>query len=260
MTGAAPTEFVDVQRRNQYALVRRDGAETIAAALFDGTGCHPVAAAGRGAMMRFHWQGKQDGILRVCRRGGLLGHVLKEGFLLHNRPLAEFRIHEQVRARGIPAPPLLGVRWLRRGPFYYGALATELMPGCDLDAWLRMNSGAVDRIKAVLRDCGALIRRMHDKGVVHADLQVKNIFASDTGLLLLDFDRARVGSAASPLARACNLLRLRRSFEKRGFPEEYWRHLMTGYDGAPPPRWLDRAFRVKARFSDMMHGRRTTQV
>ena len=257
---ATEDDFIELRRGNMYARVRRDEADVVAAALFHEDGCQPVAAVGRGNMTRFPWKNGRYGMLRVCRRGGLLGHVLDAGFLLRNRPREEFRIHRQILARGVPAPALLGVRWQRRGLFYYGALATELMPGCDLDAWLRTDKHDEEQTQALLRDCGALIRLMHDKGIYHADLQVKNIFVSEDGLFLLDFDGARTGDSVRPVARARNLLRLRRSLEKRGHPAEHWRHLLDGYGGKAPPRWLDAAYRVKALVSDMIQGRNASEA
>lgn len=210
--------------------------------------------------MQFAWQDERTGVLRICRRGGLLGHFLKEGFLLRNRAFMEFCIHREALARGVPAPALLGVRWERRGLLYYGALATELLPGCDLNACLQTNKENVAQTEAVLMDCGECIRQMHDRGVYHADLQLKNVFVAASGIFLLDFDCAQVRENISPVARARNLLRLRRSFDKLGYPPELWHCLLKGYGDVTIPFWLGVVYRVKAWFSDMMQGRRTKQV
>ena len=98
-------------------------------------------------------------------------------------------------------------------------------------------------------DCGECIRQMHDRGVCHADLQLKNILVADAGIFLLDFDRAQVHDNISPLARARNLLRLRRSFEKLGYSPKLWLCLLDGYGDVTFPFWLNMAYRVKAWFS-----------
>ncbi|MCK5862977.1 MAG: hypothetical protein KAH38_10855, partial [Candidatus Hydrogenedentes bacterium] len=117
------------------------------------------------------------------------------------------------------------------------------------------------RSKEILMSCGARIRQMHDRGVYHADLQLKNIFVADTGIFLLDFDGARVVQGnVSPLSCARNLLRLQRSFEKLGYPPKLWQQLLDGYGNILLPLWLRAGYRVKAGFSDMMQGRRTMQV
>ncbi len=260
MNQKTDTAFVEMHKGHMTAYVRQEGAETIADALCEHKECVPFDAVGRDTMLHFPWRDGRRGIMRSYRRGGLAGRFLKEGFFLCNRPLREFHTHQQVAARGIPAPLLLGVCWKRRGPFFYGALATELMAGSDLDTWLCSRQQDAAAVRPLLQRCGASIRHMHDKGVVHADLQVKNIFVGDEGPCLLDFDRAQTTGNVRPLARMCNLLRLRRSFEKRGHPMQYWHWLLEGYGNVTFPAWLRGAYRVKAMVSDMIQGRRTMQV
>ncbi len=255
------TDFKKYQQGNAHALAYRENSNDIAAALFDGKGCHPLEATGRGSMMQCSLSDGTSVVLRICRRGGLLAHLLKEGFLLKNRPLMEFHIHHAVLERGIPAPPLLGVRWERRGLLYYGTLATAMLEGADLHTWLAANKKEEAATEQTLAACGAAIRLMHDRGVWHADLQLKNIFVTERGMFLLDFDKAQVYETLSDYKRAQNLLRLRRSFHKLGYPAaEYWHRLMSGYSDISIPKTLGAAYRVKAWFSDMIQGRRTTQV
>jgi 3-deoxy-D-manno-octulosonic acid kinase len=85
---------------------------------------------------------------------------------------------------------------------------------------------------------GAGIRRFHDHGVIHADLNARNILvdAADT-VFLIDFDRARRIPGASAQF-AANLERLRRSFDKlwpesaRGRLDDCWIRLEQGYVAA----------------------------
>ena len=189
-----------------------------------------------------------------------MGRIVKKGFVLCNRPFMEFCIHLIVLDKGIPAPALLGVQWERRGLLFYGALATELLPGVDLHSWLCDNRNETDSIQQTLKACGACIRLMHDKGIWHADLQLKNLIVGDAGIFLLDFDKAQAYQRLSNWKRARNLLRLRRSFSKRGHPAVFWQHTMDGYADITIPWALNTAYRVKACFSDMIQGRRNTQV
>jgi tRNA A-37 threonylcarbamoyl transferase component Bud32 len=252
--------FVEKQEGAVHACVRRQDADCIAAALLEGKGCEPLNASGRGGMMQFPLPGGRTGVLRVHRRGGLLGHILKEGFFLWNRPFMEFCIHSIVLQKGVPAPDLLGVRWERRGLLYYGALATELLPGDNLHGWLSANKDNAAETKETLHKCGACIRLMHDKETWHADLQVKNLFVSNSGIFLLDFDKAQLHEWMSSWKCARNLLRLRRSFEKLGYPPSFWLYILDGYGEITIPWELSTAYRVKAWFSDMIHIRRNTQV
>jgi 3-deoxy-D-manno-octulosonic acid kinase len=89
----------------------------------------------------------------------------------------------------------------------------------------------------IWRRTGRAIRRFHDAGVVHADLNARNILlGADDAIHLVDFDRARF-SAGNKRAFAANLSRLRRSLEKlwpapqRDRLDECWLELVAGYDG-----------------------------
>ena len=61
---------------------------------------------------------------------------------------------------------------------------------------------------------GKCIRHFHENGVVHADLNARNILIRGTdGVYLIDFDRAKIVNAARGLFES-NLRRLRRSLDK----------------------------------------------
>ena len=74
---------------------------------------------------------------------------------------------------------------------------------------------------------------MHDAGIAHPDLNLRNILvAGDGGIVLLDFDRAaNYGRPAPPSARRRNLLRMSRSARKRGdhLTPADWAALARGY-------------------------------
>ena len=67
---------------------------------------------------------------------------------------------------------------------------------------------------------GRCIRRFHDLGVCHADLNAHNVLLGEETVHLVDFDRCRL--RADGLWRDGNLVRLRRSLEKiaYGLPAE----------------------------------------
>jgi 3-deoxy-D-manno-octulosonic acid kinase len=91
---------------------------------------------------------------------------------------------------------------------------------------------------------GACIRKFHDAGVVHADLNARNILLSETGAAnvkvhLIDFDRARIGKPSKRVSKN-NLDRLHRSLVKL-WPvlsneslARSWERLMGGYNKANP--------------------------
>lgn len=242
--------FTTIHRGTAHAVVRRDCADVVAAALVDGAGCEPWRAGGRAAVFRFPC-GAGYAVVRHYRRGGLAAHVLPPTRFLANRPKQEFDAHRAAEESGLPVPRLLGVVWRTRGPFFSGGIATEALDAPTLQDALP-NAPAPEE---TLAGVGALVRRMHDAGIVHADLQIRNILISASGPVLLDFDKARVGRVPGRIGRARNVYRLRRSLEKNGFAHPgLFEALLRGYGGFSPPAWLGVLYRLKGRCSDVLPG------
>ncbi len=226
-------------------LARSDCAERVADAMSDSQLCRPSGKGGRGDLLRFDCAGG-TGLIRRYQRGGALRHVVKDAYVFINRPLREFVLHRHLLATGLDVPPLLGVCWSRSGLIYRGAIATVEIDGEDLLAHLQKNPD--DR--QTLQACGRLIRHMHDLRLWHGDLQLKNILVGSSGLLLIDFDKARLLPRLTPQQCARNLFRLRRSFEKHRFPLEYFEDVCAGYGVLAVSAWVDRLYEVKGRCSD----------
>jgi len=175
-------------------------------------------------------------VLREFLRGGIPGRFIRARYLFtgwaRSRPLAEYHLLEQLFAAGLPVPAPVAALVRRHGVSYTGSLMTLRI---DNTATLadRIIDGSAGR--AHWQAAGRCIRRFHDKGVVHADLNARNILVGDAGeIYLIDFDRARIrpGDGA---AFARNLSRLQRSLEKlRGETEPEaldtgWRLLVEAY-------------------------------
>lgn len=243
--------YIEVKRDGAVACVCASCAEVVTAALIEGTGCVPAGSEGRGSVVRFPYPGGQ-GIVRRYLRGGFMRHFLKDAYLLSNRPLREFRLHQYAIEQGLSVPPLLGVCWRRRGLFVRGAIATHALDATPLDVYLQRGAEDID---AVLRACGALIRRMHDRDIWHADLHVRNILVGNGGPYLIDFDKAVRRSGLTRLQRARNLLRLRRSLEKNGLSLAFIQPICEGYGIEALPEWLSRIYRSKGYLSNRISGR-----
>ncbi|GAB4338937.1 MAG: hypothetical protein Kow0099_13480 [Candidatus Abyssubacteria bacterium] len=159
-------------------------------------------------------------LVRTCRRGGVLGWVLGGLYLNLGTPrsLRELEVSEYARSRGIPTPEVLAAAYERVTPvFYKCALATrELQSGTDLKealvAMARSPDGvSLEKWRRTISALGRLVARMHRAGIYHADLHLKNVFASGDELYVLDLDAAKIQNPLSELKKYRNLLRLYRS-------------------------------------------------
>lgn len=235
-------------RKRYAAIVRR--------AFLDNTDCETFEAeGGRGVIWTFPLT-KTDstlrGLLRLCRRGGIIRFLLRDTYILNNRPLREFEVHRYAEANGLNVPLLLGVRWGSVGGiiFYRGALATQLIPNArSLDVVL-LESGSHSHSYA--SQAGTLIRKMHDLGIWHADLNVKNIVFDNKNFYLLDFDNARIVRPMKDIARARNMLRLRRSMNKHALESTLYEAMLSGYGACKIPVWLTRLYHWKWYLSDLL--------
>lgn len=181
-------------------------------------------------------------VLRRYLRGGMIARMSRDRYVFtgwgRTRPVAEFRVLERLAAAGLPVPEPLAAGVRRRFLFYTGGLLTRRIPGARPLADL-LHERATDA--AAWARVGACIRRFHDAGLVHADLNARNILVdADDAVFLIDFDRARIRPDAPGRYRR-NLRRLRRSLEKLWPPdmgvavlESCWSALESGYNGKPP--------------------------
>lgn len=218
-----------------------------------------MKAMGRGGLYTFPVL-LRKGILREYRRGGIVGRHFREGTLT-NRPLHEWDILNRLFNADFPVPDPLGVVWKRRSLLYTGAIATQYIDARNLAEYLANQDESSAKL---LETVGALIRRMHDLCVYHADLHVGNILVArdasgGPSIYFVDFDNARV-TAVSQLDRARNMLRLRRSFLKRGLRVTDFEHILRGYGPLDVPAWLETAYEIKGALSDALNRRAGAHV
>ncbi|HYK99804.1 MAG TPA: 3-deoxy-D-manno-octulosonic acid kinase [Steroidobacteraceae bacterium] len=192
-------------------------------------------SSGRGAAWYVAADGKRY-VLRHYRRGGLAAHLSADHYAFlgedNTRPFAEWQMTYSLHRAGLPVPAPIAARYRRAGGVTYtGDLITERLATVgSLAECLR--KGALSIVAWI--SIGRCIRRFHDLGVCHADLNANNILLSEEQVYLIDFDRAQLRGAG--LWRDANLVRLRRSLEKLtwGLPSERfgeadWHGLLDGY-------------------------------
>jgi 3-deoxy-D-manno-octulosonic acid kinase len=177
-------------------------------------------------------------VLRQYLRGGWPARFSRDRYLFtgfeHSRPLAEFRMLATLSDLGLPVPAPLAAMCQRQGLLYRGWLLMERI--LHAHALADLLPERADEA-SLWQQTGAAIACFHRAGVIHADLNVRNILVAEDGTIhLVDFDRARFSAQAS--ARRANLSRLRRSLEKvwpaeiRARLEPCWTHLLSGYGPA----------------------------
>jgi 3-deoxy-D-manno-octulosonic acid kinase len=191
---------------------------------------------GRGRAL-FLETGFGPAVLRQYLRGGWAARVSRDRYLFsgfgRSRPMAEFGLLENLFANGLPVPEPLAAMCIRQGAFYKGWLLMREIQNvgvlADLIPTQQGNAGFWHAI-------GACVRRFHDFGLAHADLNTRNILVGgDDDVYLIDFDRASLRRKNSR-AFSRNLRRLHRSLQKvwpkpdRRRLEPCWLKLLEGYD------------------------------
>lgn len=215
--------------------IQQPGPELFDADRWARSGAVSGRARGRGSAL-FLETGFGPAVLRSYLRGGWPARFSRDRYLFlgfeRSRPLAEFRILAELHSAGLPVPAPLAALCQRRGLFYTGSLLMARIADASPLAE-RLSGQSSD--EALWRTCGATVRRFHTAGVVHADLNARNILVGPGPVIhLVDFDRARIREGDAAGFRR-NLARLRRSLEKLWPPrsagrlEHCWSWLLAGY-------------------------------
>jgi tRNA A-37 threonylcarbamoyl transferase component Bud32 len=173
--------------------------------------------------------GPPCGLVRHYRRGGLMENLLKDCYLGRGRFRRELRVTEWARTSGVPTANVIALRTERAGMWVYRAdlVTREIETALDLDAFMKAARnpgrprGAGPWKARAVSLVASLVRTMHDAGLYHADLNMKNILLQGEGDMLrsyiIDLDKARVIMPLKGRRRLSNLTRLYRSLEKLGY-------------------------------------------
>lgn len=215
------------------AVSRRDASPALRDALRGGTLYQWAAGqtgreqfVGRGAVYGVTL-GQQRVVVRHARRGGALAPLLQDRYLGSPRFLREIAMARHLASAGIPTPAVVaGVMY----PTTFGHradVATERVPGKDLAAiFFGDDPPAGQARREMLHAVGAMVRKLHDGGLIHPDLQLRNVLIADPSpslpspphpsptVWLLDVDTCRPAPKGDLEIRRWNLARFARSWEK----------------------------------------------
>lgn len=209
---------------------------------FWGESARPVDTGGRGGAW-FVSAREGEFVLRQYLRGGLVARLSRASYVFtgfnNTRPLREFLLLQQLRALDLPVPEPVAALARRSGLLLWqGAILLRRIPDAR-----PLPASAHLAEDALWFKVGELVRRFHEAGLDHADLNCDNILEAGSELWLIDFDRCslRPATASAVGWKKSNLRRLRRSVAKRclglcsGRQEELWRQLLQGYEAADRP-------------------------
>jgi 3-deoxy-D-manno-octulosonic acid kinase len=213
-------------------IIQQPGAHLFSAESWERSGMLVGQAPGRGSAL-FLETDVGPAVLRHYLRGGKAAHFSHDRYLYtgleRSRPMAEFQMLAGLHKKGLPVPRPLAAQCVRNGLFYTGDLMTrrlaDVIPLADLPENRQSDP-------AMWLAAGACVRQFHENGVVHADLNARNILVDGANaVFLIDFDRARIRGGAQSLFEK-NLKRLQRSLRKflqADVLETGWQQLLKGY-------------------------------
>jgi hypothetical protein len=174
--------------------------------------------------------------LKQLKRGGMTRHLWRDRLPGRRRLMENLSIPLEAITRGIATPKPVALLLLKGPPLLFrGWIAFEEIAGATdlIERWSSGHRPSTDELAISMQ----LVKRMHDAGIEHTDLNVGNILlrASATGepeAFVIDLDNARLHPSALALAaRQRSIRRLERSYLK-------W---CSGHDLAskldPPPWW-----------------------
>lgn len=176
-------------------------------------------------------------VLRQYLRGGWAAKFSRQGYFFtgvaRSRPFREYHLLAELYAMGLPVPRPVAALCQHRGVISTGVIMIERIQSAITLADMLAGEGPAEE---VWKSVGKCIRRFHDAGAWHADLNARNILLdAKFNVFLIDFDRARF-NPGKPVNGDGNLNRLKRSLVKFWPAMEMstlhaaWAELKAGYD------------------------------
>ena len=152
-------------------------------------------------------------------------------------------VTERLRRTGAPVPEVLAAvqKRIRPGPGYSACIVTRRVAG-TIPAAQALSRSPEGELRITMGEIGRAIRRCHEAGGWHADLNAWNLLVPDSRpdlpVVVIDWDRGRwIPDGVPDRARRANLSRLARSLRKLELTSaiEAWSALEQGYASEPEP-------------------------
>ena len=232
-TISIPSGFVRIEGRASLLIVRKEWAGRVQEALgpldqaWVRIGQRRFTARGRSGIASFPMGDDSPPMMvRSYVHGGILAGITRDLYWGFHRALDELTVAELAREEEVRTTPPIGILCRQViGPFWRLAYLSEevsdsedLIHYCCRVADYPPETAAMEK-RGVIREAAAQIRRMHDIGIFHADLHLKNLLlqrqpAGAPKVYIIDFDRAVEHPDLTLGQRLKNLKRLARSVRK----------------------------------------------
>ena len=170
------------------------------------------------------WFGAGRLVVRQFAHGGLLGPLWGTMFWSRRPMLRELQIAMHALSRGVPTCRPIALRLEKAAGFLFRAhYLTEEIPEARNLLELCRNKGGESRWPPVRRQrlaytVARVLASMHDAGICHGDLNLKNLLVAERDredlVYVIDLKKARLKDRVSLRERLRNLKRLDRSVVK----------------------------------------------
>ena len=232
-----------VARDDAIAFVKDAISE--AGTLYDFAARHPDAEAiqGRQTLYMIPGPGATRWVVRQLSHGGLLAPITRKRFLKSDkpRPFNELLLSVRFQQLDIHTPDVVAAVVYPSGLSYGGEVAREEIENAlDLADCLFGKDDLEPMQRAtVLAAAGRLIGELHQEGVLHPDLNLKNILiqspTDQPRAYILDIEKCEIASDLSGPQREAMLARFSRSAHKferrvvRRISADEWKIFRTAY-------------------------------
>ncbi|HOV32892.1 MAG TPA: lipopolysaccharide kinase InaA family protein [Candidatus Hydrogenedens sp.] len=212
-----PAEFVDISLN----IIKNSVSEQLT-----------LLNHGRSGVFLFHSKENIQALFKLYTHGGNFSNFFSKFYFMTNRFLHEYYLYIDKLRNNIPVPDYLGGFWIKKYGLYKCGIITKYIPyAITLEEFLNSDSFLLSKKQEILNQCGSVIKKMHDIGILHNDLQLRNILidTDSNSIFLIDFDKAKFKTNLNNFYRSQNLLRLKRSFIKRDIDLNLFNLLLSGY-------------------------------
>jgi len=204
-------------------------------------GCLSGQAQGRGTTYFIQWHDMAC-VLRHYHRGGWMARWNRDRYwwrgVALTRAWCEWYLLQQMYAQDLPVPQPVAAHVKHEGLFYRADLITRRIDNAHALSSILNDDDLCQQYprQSLWSAVGATIRRFHNAGIYHADLNAHNILLdSEEKCFLIDFDKGEQRPPRLDWQQA-NLKRLHRSLLKLlhqnagfHFNDNDWGVLLQGY-------------------------------